>query len=180
MIILTGRRLRYLSRVAVMGPTRYNARSTILGAYHEGGTAPSQPGPRDLILGGLQQGDVDRTRGALIVDDNKWNYLTAYGLRTSPGGGSPPGGTNFTSQVTLGGQGDANETILNINNYEQQTWALQHINGTGPDGVTGRDIVFRDNTGPGKNVITFTTIARRNSMVDRPGIPILMQCLSMI
>lgn len=134
------------------GSNQYNARNTILGAYHEGGTAPSQPGPRDLILGGLIQGDMDRTRGALIVDDNRWSYLTAYGIRTSPGGGG-----NFASQVTLGGQGDATETIMNILNYEGQAWALQHINGTGPDGVTGRDIAFRDNSGPGKNVITFTT-----------------------
>jgi hypothetical protein len=138
------------------GSNSVNARNTILGAYHEGGTAPSQPGPRDLILGGLQQGDVDRTRGALIVDDNKWNYLTAYGLRTSPGGGAPSGGTNFTSFVTLGGNGDAQETILQLINYEGHTWALQHINGTGADGVDSRDIVFRDNTGPGKNVLTFT------------------------
>jgi hypothetical protein len=59
--------------------------------------------------------------------------------------------------VTLGSQGDATETIMNILNYEGQAWALQHINGTGPDGVTGRDIAFRDNSGTGKNVLTFTT-----------------------
>jgi hypothetical protein len=138
----------------VTGPfcgNNVNARNKFDNMYIEGGSVTAWPGPRDTVFGGLQQGSVDRTRGALILDDNAWSYLQAFGLRVSPGGGG-----NFTSRVTLGGGGDAAETILALSNYEGHTWALQHINGTGADGVIGRDIALRDNTGPGKNVITFT------------------------
>jgi hypothetical protein len=140
------------------GSNSVNARNRWSGMYIEGGSVPAQPGPRDTVIGGLQQGDVDRTRGALILDDNAFNYLKAFGVYVSPGGGSTaPGGIqNFLSSVTLGGNGDAAETILQLVNYEGHTWAFQHINGTGADSITGRDIVLRDNTGPGKNVITFT------------------------
>jgi hypothetical protein len=134
------------------GSNSVNARNLWKGMYIEGGTMPAQPGPRDTVIGGLQQGDVDRTRGALILDDNAFTYLQAFGLRTSPGGGG-----NFSSRVTLGGNGDAAETILNLSNYEGHSWAIQHINGTGPDGITGRDIsIFRDKTGPGVDPLIVT------------------------
>jgi hypothetical protein len=138
----------------VTGPfcgNNVNARNKFDNMYIEGGSVTAWPGPRDTVFGGLQQGSVDRTRGALILDDNAWSYLQTFGLRVSPGGGG-----NFTSRVTLGGNGDVAETILALSNYEGHTWALQHINGTGADGITGRDIALRDNTAGGKNVITVT------------------------
>jgi hypothetical protein len=129
----------------------YNARNKFDNMYIEGGSVNAWPGPRDTVFGGLQQSLVDRSRGALIIDENILNYVQTQGVRVSPGGGG-----NFSSRVSLGGNGDATETILGLSNYEGHTWTIQHINGTGADGITGRDIALRDNTGPGKNVITFT------------------------
>jgi hypothetical protein len=124
--------------------------------YIEGGTMPAQPGPRDVVLGGLQQGDVDRTRGALILDDNAWTYLATLGLWTSPTGAG-----NYISRVTLGGNGDTKATVLAWNDYQNASYALRHANGTGADGITGADVVLDDITGGGNTNIF--TIAGHNT-----------------
>jgi hypothetical protein len=91
----------------------YNARNKFDNMYIEGGSVNAWPGPRDTVFGGLQQSLVDRSRGALIIDENILNYVQTQGVRVSPGGGG-----NFSSRVSLGGNGDAVETILGLSNYE--------------------------------------------------------------
>jgi hypothetical protein len=138
------------------GSNNYNARNRWSGMYIEGGTMPAQPGPRDTVIGGLMQGDVDRTRGALIVDDNAWTYLSAFGLWTSPNGAG-----NYSSRVTLGGNGDTKATVLAWNDYQNASYALRHANGTGTDGIAGADVVLDDITGGGNTNIF--TIAGHNT-----------------
>jgi hypothetical protein len=79
------------------GANNLNARNLFLGTYIEGGTMPSQPGPRDFVIGGLQQ-DVDLSKGSYVLADAaqqgdlRFTGHGSGGYITTSSGSPPVGG----------------------------------------------------------------------------------------
>jgi hypothetical protein len=61
------------------GTNNVNARNVMVSMYIEGGTMPSQPCTNDVVLSGLLQ-DIDSSRGALILGNNNWSFLSTNSI----------------------------------------------------------------------------------------------------
>jgi hypothetical protein len=110
------------------GTNNINARNVFVSMYIEGGTMPSQPCANDILLGGLGQ-DVDGSRGALLLINSSWSFLTANSVNVE----SSSGGDNLTIKGTRGaptGTGGDHEIRFNKGGGTGDPLAYQFYNST--------------------------------------------------